>query len=212
MDLGICTRILLGGFSFGGMHSPAGVRTLVFGCGTVSRRDESNSLFFSRGTCKILADPSLACPTVRTGQAHRTLIGHTAPVTCLQFDEYHLVSGSLDKTVKVWDLRTGSIADTLKYEHPITALQFDSRKIITAAGENGIRVSGGDCLFWRYFEMSSFGPFLGTLIGNTKTETTKNKHNKSTGIQSDDDAAHFAGAQWPHEPGRAFEVYGPIHG
>jgi division protein 1 len=78
---------------------------------------------------------------VRTGQAHRTLVGHTAPVTCLQFDEYHLVSGSLDKTVKIWDLRTGSIADTLKYEHPITALQFDSRKIVAAAGENGIRVS-----------------------------------------------------------------------
>jgi mitochondrial division protein 1 len=38
---------------------------------------------------------------VRTGQAHRTLMGHTAPVTCLQFDEIHIVSGSLDKTVRV---------------------------------------------------------------------------------------------------------------
>ena len=38
---------------------------------------------------------------VRTGQAHRTLAGHTAPVTCLQFDELHIVSGSLDKTVRV---------------------------------------------------------------------------------------------------------------
>ena len=39
--------------------------------------------------------------SVRTGQAHRTLAGHTAPVTCLQFDELHIVSGSLDKTVRV---------------------------------------------------------------------------------------------------------------
>ena len=38
---------------------------------------------------------------VRTGQAHRTLVGHTGPVTCVQFDEYHLVSGSLDKSVRV---------------------------------------------------------------------------------------------------------------
>jgi len=38
---------------------------------------------------------------VRTGQAHRTLIGHTGPVTCVQFDEYHLVSGSLDKSIRV---------------------------------------------------------------------------------------------------------------
>jgi WD40 repeat protein len=39
--------------------------------------------------------------SVRTGQAHRTLVGHTAPVTCVQFDELHIVSGSLDKTVRV---------------------------------------------------------------------------------------------------------------
>ena len=45
--------------------------------------------------------PTDDCGLVRTGQAHRTLIGHTAPVTCLQFDEMHVVSGSLDKTVRV---------------------------------------------------------------------------------------------------------------
>jgi WD40 repeat protein len=38
---------------------------------------------------------------VRTGQAHRTLTGHTAPVTCLQFDENNIVTGSLDRTVRV---------------------------------------------------------------------------------------------------------------
>ncbi len=38
---------------------------------------------------------------VRTGQAHRTLAGHTGPVTCLQFDEKYIISGSLDKTIRV---------------------------------------------------------------------------------------------------------------
>lgn len=38
---------------------------------------------------------------VRTGQPHRTLLGHTAPVTCLQFDEIHVVTGSLDKSLRV---------------------------------------------------------------------------------------------------------------
>lgn len=41
---------------------------------------------------------------MRTGQAHRTLTGHTAPVTCLQFDEHYIVSGSLDKTIRVGDV------------------------------------------------------------------------------------------------------------
>jgi WD40 repeat protein len=38
---------------------------------------------------------------VRTGQAHRTLTGHTGPVTCLQFDEMNIITGSLDKTIRV---------------------------------------------------------------------------------------------------------------
>lgn len=101
---------------------------------------------------------------VRTGQAHRTLHGHTGPVTCLQFDETHVVSGSLDKSIRVssareastlsqlclislplllqiWDLRTGAISDTIRYEYPVTALQFDSRKIMAATGENQLKVS-----------------------------------------------------------------------
>jgi WD40 repeat protein len=41
---------------------------------------------------------------VRTGQAHRTLMGHTGPVTCLQFDEMHIASGSLDKSIRVCTL------------------------------------------------------------------------------------------------------------
>ncbi|EMD41452.1 hypothetical protein CERSUDRAFT_110028 [Gelatoporia subvermispora B] len=77
---------------------------------------------------------------MRTGQPHRTLLGHTGPVTCLQFDELHVVSGSLDKTIRIWDLRTGGIFDTLKYDHAVTALQFDTRKIVAATGENGIKI------------------------------------------------------------------------
>lgn len=77
---------------------------------------------------------------MRTGQAHRTLVGHTAPVTCVQFDELHIVSGSLDKTIRIWDLRTGGIAETLRFDYPVTSLQFDSRKVVSCAGENGIKV------------------------------------------------------------------------
>jgi len=61
----------------------------VFGCGIVRR------LTIGKVTeCKVIF-------AVRTGQAHRTLIGHTAPVTCLQFDEQNIVTGGLDKTIRV---------------------------------------------------------------------------------------------------------------
>jgi len=77
---------------------------------------------------------------MRTGQSHRTLLGHVAPVTTLQFDETHLISGSLDKTIRIWDLRMGNISEVIKFDYPATNLQFDSRKIMAATGENGVSV------------------------------------------------------------------------
>lgn len=53
---------------------------------------------------------ALACGTadgmvrlwdLRSGQVHRSLVGHTGAVTCLQFDDVHLVTGSLDRSVRV---------------------------------------------------------------------------------------------------------------
>ncbi|KAF9015415.1 WD40-repeat-containing domain protein [Cyathus striatus] len=96
--------------------------------------------FWGYGLVSGSGDGAVRMWDMRTGQAHRTLLGHTGPVTCLQFDETHIASGSLDKTIKVWDLRTGGIFETIKYDHAVTALQFDTRKIVAAAGDNGIKV------------------------------------------------------------------------
>lgn len=55
-------------------------------------------------------DAALACGTadgmvrlwdLRSGQVHRSLVGHTGPVTSLQFDHVHLVTGSLDRSIRV---------------------------------------------------------------------------------------------------------------
>lgn len=55
-------------------------------------------------------DAALACGTadgmvrlwdLRSGQVSRSLVGHTGPVTCLQFDDVHLVTGSLDRSIRV---------------------------------------------------------------------------------------------------------------
>ena len=55
-------------------------------------------------------DAALACGTadgmvrlwdLRSGQVHRSLVGHTGPVTALQFDDVHLVTGSLDRSIRV---------------------------------------------------------------------------------------------------------------
>lgn len=55
-------------------------------------------------------ESALACGTadgmvrlwdLRSGQVHRSLVGHTAAVTCLQFDDVHLVTGSADRSIRV---------------------------------------------------------------------------------------------------------------
>lgn len=62
-------------------------------------------------------DAALACGTadgmvrlwdLRSGQVHRSLVGHTGPVTCLQFDDVHLVTGSLDRSIRVSNSMTFS--------------------------------------------------------------------------------------------------------
>ena len=55
-------------------------------------------------------ESALACGTadgmvrlwdLRSGQVHRSLVGHTGPVTALQFDDVHLVTGSVDRSIRV---------------------------------------------------------------------------------------------------------------
>ena len=64
-------------------------------------------------------DAALACGTadgmvrlwdLRSGQVSRSLVGHTGPVTCLQFDDAHMVTGSLDRSIRVRALGTSIVA------------------------------------------------------------------------------------------------------
>ena len=47
-------------------------------------------------------------------------------------DETLLASGSFDKTVKVWDLKTGELLHTLKHVHGITADCHQSQMVQNA--------------------------------------------------------------------------------
>lgn len=96
--------------------------------------------FWGYGLVSGSGDGAVRMWDMRTGQAHRTLLAHTAPVSCLQFDEIHIASGSLDKTIRIWDLRTGGVYETIKYDHAVTGLQFDTRKVVAATGENGVKI------------------------------------------------------------------------
>jgi F-box/WD-40 domain protein MET30 len=69
--------------------------------------------------------------------------GHTDAVMCLQSDEPtgRLVTGSFDKTLRVWDIDTGLCLATLKgHTRVIRALQFDECKIVSGSMDATIRI------------------------------------------------------------------------
>lgn len=82
-------------------------------------RSQSSSADFV-GALQVF-ETALACGTadgmvrlwdLRSGQVHRSLVGHTGPVTCLQFDDVHLVTGSVDRSIRVsWHSLTENTRD-----------------------------------------------------------------------------------------------------
>jgi hypothetical protein len=46
----------------------------------------------------------------------------------------------LTKSRQIWDLRTGAIHDAYAYDSPITGMMFDNRRIVSAAGEDVVKV------------------------------------------------------------------------
>lgn len=95
----------------------------------------------------------------------RTLKGHTDGVMCLQFSETlsHpafpvLITGSYDRTVRVWNLETGVELHCLKgHTRAVRALQFDEVQLITGSMDNTIKVWD-----WRS------GKCIRTLTGHTQ--------------------------------------------
>ncbi|KAK7466919.1 hypothetical protein VKT23_003983 [Stygiomarasmius scandens] len=95
----------------------------------------------------------------------RTLKGHTDGVMCLQYSETlsHpsfpiLITGSYDRTIRVWNLETGLELHCLKgHSRAIRALQFDEVKLITGSMDSTVKVWD-----WRR------GQCIRTLTGHTE--------------------------------------------
>lgn len=85
--------------------------------------------------------------------------GHTNSVMCLQFDDQILATGSLDSTVKMWDIKTGQCFRTLSgHRLGIRALQFDDSKLFSGSLDGTIKIwdwRTGNCLRTLQFSRSA---------------------------------------------------------
>ncbi|KAL3417424.1 sulfur controller-2 [Phlyctema vagabunda] len=88
--------------------------------------------------------------------------GHTNGITCLQFDDNILATGSYDTTIKIWDMDTGECLRTLRgHTSGLRTLQFDETKLISGSLDSNIRVWN-----WRTGEcLSTYGGHSKGIIG-----------------------------------------------
>ena len=102
----------------------------------------------------------LLTPVPLPAQPVTTLKGHTDPVTSVAFspDGKRIVSGSDDKTVKVWDAHTGQEIRTLKgHTNWVLSVAFsaDGKRIASGSADQTVKVwdaATGTLIAWRPFE------------------------------------------------------------
>ncbi|KAI8994491.1 quinon protein alcohol dehydrogenase-like superfamily [Pilobolus umbonatus] len=88
-----------------------------------------------------------------------TLRGHSDGVICVQFCDILkiIITGSSDKSIRVWSLETGRELKTLLgHSRCVRALQFDAVKLVTGAMDNTLKI-------WNY----QTGKCIRTLEGHT---------------------------------------------
>ncbi|GAA5918367.1 hypothetical protein JCM1841_002190 [Sporobolomyces salmonicolor] len=69
------------------------------------------------------------------------LEGHEDSVYCVQFDEKKVISGSRDKTIRIWDLASGTTTRTLTgHEGSVLCLQYDDQVLISGSSDSRILV------------------------------------------------------------------------
>ncbi|KAF2258152.1 WD40 repeat-like protein, partial [Lojkania enalia] len=70
-----------------------------------------------------------------------TLEGHGAAVNAIQILDGLIVSASGDRTVKVWDVRTGACSRTFSgHSKGIACVQFDGRRIVSGSSDETVRI------------------------------------------------------------------------
>ncbi|KAI0792093.1 cell division control protein 4 [Abortiporus biennis] len=86
--------------------------------------------------CSSSMDGTIIGWNVLTGEQLYTLNGHTSLVGILALSPSHIVSGSADATIRVWDPDTLQPRWTFKTANSVTPLQHDQSKIVY--GSDGI--------------------------------------------------------------------------
>jgi WD40 repeat protein len=70
-----------------------------------------------------------------------SFVGHGGPVWCLDFSGNQLVSGSYDKTIKVWSIRDSSVLATLRgHTSWVSSIQLEGNQIVSGSWDSTLKL------------------------------------------------------------------------
>ncbi|XP_070558029.1 F-box/WD repeat-containing protein 7-like [Ptychodera flava] len=97
----------------------------------------------------------------------RTFEGHTQGISCVQFDDTRIVSGSSDKTIKVWNIRTNtpwSVLTLVGHSGTVRCLHLEGNRLVSGSTDANIKV-------WDLSMQSSWSSIACrvTMVGHTDT-------------------------------------------
>ncbi|XP_055881423.1 uncharacterized protein LOC106061750 [Biomphalaria glabrata] len=73
----------------------------------------------------------------------RTFEGHLQGISCVQFDDSRIVSGSSDKTIKVWNMRTNapwSVQTLMGHHGTVRCLHLEGNRLVSGSCDKTIKV------------------------------------------------------------------------
>lgn len=73
----------------------------------------------------------------------RKMEGHADSVYCVEFDSKHIITGSRDRTIRVWSLNTGQVVGTFQDAHNGSVLCLKFEKDWSLAAESGVGTENG---------------------------------------------------------------------
>ncbi len=89
--------------------------------------------------------PAVVVRDLESGSRITTLLGHAAPVRAMQFsvDGEKLVTGSDDKTARVWDLTDAKFPELARFQHEVAVtavtLNADATMAVSGAADNSLK-------------------------------------------------------------------------
>lgn len=78
------------------------------------------------------------------------LKGHQEAVTCLQFDDCRIVSGSIDCTLRFWDIQSGTCQSTLDWKASEGHTGVIRQRVVSGKFSHYVYLNLQNCSLWHF--------------------------------------------------------------